>query len=449
MLAKYKIFFISLIIAPLIASGLTACKEDSAGNKNRPGFDSAENYISGILISLPESRAGEDVITGNGNDTDTEPDEIDGWEVIKTNRYDLSDLKEFDIKFDETTTVFVSQMTSSIPAFQNDDVTYAYSHIPNTEDATWEDGYNFTPSSTDTPLEWYKIGNGGTYHGGFSLYALLFPLENEIREKRNDDGSQITYSVMPDQRNREDLIKSDILGGFHSTAELFSRLRFRLFHMMSYIRVRLYVPVYDETTRTGFPENAIEYATLDNVTTEFGVEWRASISSDTDSPLLVPMKGDGKIFMYQHPLADGKDGHDLGLVKYKDFIGNYYDQGITGEYDKVRIYDFSVLLPMQKERANENDDTPSFLNTQFLNFYIRSSSGATTRYYFSQDLNGTTGTESSNTDENSGSVQIEQGKIQYLQLYVPRVGNKIVFVSAKVNPWKQRSTSLAMTQTPE
>lgn len=437
-------------ISILIITGfLTACTQSDVGEE--AFYNSEDNFISSITVCMAESEENE----SRANENEKHPEIIDGLRVIDPEDYDLSDIKEFNIEFDENTVVFVSQMTSTIPAFQNDEVTYAYSHIPNSDDATWEQGYNFTPGEGVVPLEWYKIGNGGTYHGGFALYAMLFPNEKQIRQKVASNGS-ITYNVMEDQRTLDNLMRSDILGAFHSTPTLFSRLRFKMYHMMSYLRVRLYVPVYDEITHTGFPEDAINYATVDHVSPDFSVEWSANRSSDSEGPALVTIRGDGTIYMYQHPLKAGTEEHEMAWVKYKDFIGdNYYDQGITGDYDRVRVYDFSVLLPMQTGGNSEDENDLGFLSTEFLNFFIKTSSGATTRYYFKQETTITSDAQDASSDGNSGnetstgSIQIEQGNIQYLQLYVPRVGNKLIFMNAKVNPWKHRSTKVTLIPTPE
>ncbi|MCH5237877.1 MAG: hypothetical protein J1E95_08785 [Muribaculaceae bacterium] len=462
---KKQVYLFSVIVLGLLIS----CSDKIDDPQIYYGED---NYIVSLTVALPDRDLADSIDEEDSeNDSEIKGEDQEGneeeqeeeWKEINTEDYTLDDIQEFNISIDDNTTIFISQMTSDIPAFQNEDVTYTYSHIPNSEDATWEEGYNFTPSKTDVPLEWYKIGNGGTYHGGFALYAMHFPLEHEIRQKIAEDGTSITYSVMSDQRNLEDLMRSDVLGAYHSTATLFSRLRFKLHHMMAYLRVRLYVPVYDETTRTGFQEDAIESATLEHVTPDFGVEWSANRSSDSQGPKVIALSGDQTIYMYQHPKPEGQEEHKKGLVKYKEFIGNYYDQGIIGDFDKVRIYDFSVLLPEQKVEIDENGQDISFLSTQFLNFYIRSNSGALNRYYFTQEF--IPSTESSadkntidksdeggaksdiiNNDDASGALQIEPEKIQYLQLYVPRVGNKIVYVEASVNPWKQRTTKLALTE---
>ena len=242
---------------------------------------------------------------------------------------------------------------------------------------------------------------------------------------------------MEDQSTVEALKKSDILGAYHSTPAIFSRIRFRLFHLMTYVRIRLYVPVYDNVKNTGYRDGSLLYATLDNVTPDFAIDWNVSRSSDEQGPVVSPLSGDGQIKMFLHPLPDGQE-HEKTTIKYKDYLPDgYYDQGITGDYDEVRVYDFSVIIPKQKGIVDEDGKESNFTDTEFLNFYLRTNAGGTTRYYFKQSF-------SANTNEST--IEMNQGVFQYIQLYVPRVGNQVVFVGAKVNPWNQFRTDMFLQE---
>lgn len=443
---KNILSFTALLL--MVVSWCAACTEDTIEKEeNRVNGD---NYIDKITVSMSsrntqtteENEAEDDESDGDteGEGEAGEGKEPDDVEIIDPYDYKIDDLIPYDLKFDSRSVIFVSQMTSETPAFQNDDVIYAYSYIPDSEDANWDDGYNFTPSGSDNPLEWFKIGNGGTYHGGFSLYALHFPLETSLRQKTGPDGT-IRYSVLQDQSTVEKLMKSDILGAYHATPTLFSRLRFRMHHLMTYLRIRLYVPVYDGELHTGFGDGALDHATLDHVTPDFAVEWSANRSSDTQGPAIVALSGDDSIIMYRHA-SDGI----VRKIKYKQFLrDNYYDQGITGDYDYVRTYDFSVLLPLQRGSVDENGEETNFLGTDFLSFYIRSNSGILTRYYFTQSLGG----NPDNNSDSSNTVEVGEEVFQYMQLMVPRVGNKMIYVGSVVNPWSQRQTSIVLKPTEE
>ena len=375
-------------------------------------------------------------VTGIGVSLATRSSDDNGGEDDKS--FDLDELIPYSLTFNENTILQISQQTRTINPFQNEDVTYDFAYIPGSEGASWDNeaSYNFTPYKMDDPLEWNKIAEGGSLNGGFALYCMYFPIENKLREKEGEYGAT-NYYVMADQSTVENLKKSDILGAYHSTPTIFSRIRFRLFHLMTYVRIRLFVPVYDVEKNTGYREGALQYATLNNVTPDFAIDWSAIRSSDTQGPAVSPLAGDGEIKMYQHPLAEGKTEHEIVEIKYKDYLRDgYFDQGIDGDYDKVRVYDFSVIIPNQRGTVGEDGKESNFTSTDFLNFYLRTNSGAITRYYFNQAF-------SANTNESM--LEMNEGIFQYLQLYVPRVGNQVVFVGAKVNPWNQMGTNMLLT----
>lgn len=377
------------------------------------------------------TRTDEDLEEGNDKEGDDNDDPSDD--------FNLYDYIPFTISFDNNTPIFVSQQTETMPAFQQDDVIYTYSLMEETDETSWEEGYNFAPDDEDDPLEWYKILAGGTNKGLYTLYALYFPKETKLRQTEVD--GQIRYSVMQDQRgpsndpyNPINLIKSDIFGAYHATGLLFTRLRFRLFHLMTYLRIRLYVPVFDVNSKTGFFPEALMSASLDHATPEFAVEWSTLGTSDASAPAISPLEGDGEIVMYQHPLDPEAEPIE---IKYTDFIPKgYYEQPIEGDYDKVRVYDFSVIMPMQKGSIDESGQEINYSETDFLKFNLKSNSGASVNYYFNQSLSA---------NSTGSNLDLKQGNFQFLELYVPRVGNKILLVSGNVNPWLHRTTSVVMT----
>lgn len=424
-----KISYPHIYLSAALALLLGACAQESD-----PVVPSPVGGLSVEIASHPvvTTRADDDGDTPDDGDDPVNPDD-------DYKNFDISELIPYTLKFDENTIVQVSQLTRDISPFRSPDLTYDFSYIPGT-DATWEDenSYNFAPYFQDDPLEWNKIGEGGSLNGGFALFCMYFPIENQIREVR-DENEVINYYVMPDQRTLENLTKSDILGAYHSTPTLFSRIRFRLFHLMTYLRIRLYVPVYDDKKHNGYREGALQYATLDNVTPYFAIDWSAVRSSDTQGPPVSPVDGTGQIFMYQHPLPDGETEHPKRMIKYGDFLPDgYFDQGIEGDYDEVRVYDFSVILPNQKGIKDEDGKESNFTSTDFLNFFFRTNAGGTTRYFFNQAL-------SANTNEST--LEMNQGVFQYLQLYVPRVGDQAIFVGGHVNDWSNNGTNMMLQPT--
>lgn len=390
-------------------------------------------YLDKLAISISSITGKTSLSTRDGDEESGESQD----DVVGS--FNPQDYIPYTLTFNNESVVFVSQMTNNVPAFSNEDVIYSFGYIPGSENASWDDdnSYNFTPNDEKDPLEWSKIGAAQTYHGGFSLYALYFPMSDKINQVTSEDNT-IHYKVEQDQSILENLIKSDILGAYHSTEKLFTRIRFKMFHLMSYLRLRLYVPVYNDQLYTGFREGALESVILTNVTPEFAMNWTASISSDDQSPVVNALSGDNSIKMYQHPLEDGQSEHPIITVNYKKLLGEgYFDQGLSTDDDEVRVYDFSVLIPPQLGFVDNKGNPQPFTKKNFLHFYLYSNSGALKHYYFNQDF-------SANSTESN--LNLTYGNFQLMEIYVPRVGNKAISVSAKVIPWNQRSSNFQLSQ---
>ena len=442
MCKKTIISVLTFIFLALVMSGCSQ-EEVLQGGK---GTSSIVDRISIAVVSRgDEGETGEGInpyepdpdngdIAGNNNGGETKPEE--------DSELTDEDIKEllgmpYTLSFDENSVIFVSQQTEKVSPFQNQEGIYAYRFIEGNE-ADWEDDYNFTPLDMEDPLEWFKIGNGGSFRGGFALYALYFPNQSEISSKK--ENNKIIYSVQQDQTTLENLIKSDILGAYHSNPTLFTRLRFNMFHLMTYLRIRLYVPEYDPGSKTGYYDNALISANLDNTSTDFTIEWSTIRSSDTEGPAISPLAGEGTILMYQHPHPKDKPREPI-QIRYEDFIPKeYFEQPIEGEYDSVRVYDFSVIMPMQLGSKDENGKDLAYTQTNFLNFILQSNSGAENKYIFNQTL----------TANSTGSnLQLTQGIFQYLELYVPRVGNKVIYVKGNMKPWLHHTTNVPLHSSDE
>lgn len=426
-----------LSVAAILGLSLESCEVDS----DAVGGRDDSNVVKGIAAFIV-SRA--EASTGEGSDNGDEDSAGD------STGFDIDALIPYTLKFNASTVLQVSQKgPGSLMPFQGIP-TYDYQYIPSYKEPedgdAWSDPncYNFTPSMNSEQLEWNKIIEVGSVSAAYPMYCLYFPGENQIRQARADN-DMIYYYVHKDQSSLEKLRASDILGAYHSTNQIFERIRFKLHHLMTYLRIRLYVPIYDDTKHTGYREGSLLYATLDGANPNFTIEWTYVLA--TEDPLrIVPLAGEDKITMYQHPLPEGTTQHPLVEIPYKKYLrSGYPDQGITGDYDKVRVYDFSVIIPPQL--TNKEGGTGSFADEQFLNFYLRTNAGGTTRYYFTQDNKGIMNTDQDNDkdkneDKDQNVLDLNQGVFQYLQLYLPRVGNQIVFVGAQVNPWTHTHTDM-------
>ena len=404
-------------VAVIICMALASCAYDAEPITDTDAGDTVDN----IEITI-KRRAN----TDNTSDAD----------IYDEDYFDIDGLTPYSINFNNKRVIHISQNTPDITPFQREEDIFSYRFDSKlAEGSGWDidDTYNFTPYNQKTPLQWTRIG-ANSLDGGFQLFSLHFPLEEKVSLSKDEYGG-LRFKVMEDQSTLDNLQRSDILGAYHSMDKLYQRLRFRLHHMMTYVRIRLYVPVFDQQKNTGYREGALLSATLNNVTPEFAIEWNAGRDPDTQGPKVSALSGEGEIKMYLHPLEDGMTEHPVIELNGEYLRDGYFDQGLNGEPDKVRVYDFSVIIPEQRGTVGEDGQESNFTSTNFLNFAFRTNSGAVTTYYFNQAF-------SNNKDDSQ--LDMTQGKYQYLQLYVPRVGNKIIYLGATVKPWNHNGATMVL-----
>lgn len=323
-------------------------------------------------------------------------------------------------EFPPSTLLYISQLSNiSEPNFKEDakNNLYVFQYVKNPE-ANWDENYNFERKEGSDTLTWTKIKQTGSVGNGFSLYAMTFP------------GNKITFKVNKDQTgsgndpyDQDNFNNSDILGAYHATSTLFTRLRFNLFHLMTYLKVTLYVPDYKDNTNeggqssySGYKEGALEAGYVLNAYENFTIEWRANRSSDTEAPLTYGTGNSTSIKMYMHePVNDV-----ISLNNVKD----YFENSLLSE-DTVRAYNFSVLFPAR----SETDKT-----TISLCFFLRNIDNQMKYYYFESGQITT------------GFYSPVQGTLQQLYLYLDRNDNSAILVGAKILPWGNSSTDMTVTE---
>ena len=332
--------------------------------------------------------------------------------------------------FEEGSLLYISQMGTTLdPDFSATPGTenlYVYKYSKN-DAATWEEEFNFKAEDTGDkyPIKWADVQQRGPVGNAFSLYALHFPVDNNVKWEVQTD----QRGPADDRYSPENFLKSDILGAYHATSALYTRMRFRLYHLMVYLRVTLYVPVYKQDANgqgySGFDENAFLYAVTKNVCSDFKIEWRTNRSSDTDAPLTntATSAKNRTIYMYAHP-------SNRQPKRITDFqVKEYYDKS-ESDTDDVRVYDFSVLIPGQ----DINDP-----NSNLLQFQLRSpgdnGGDQVKNYYFARNQ-----LVSGHTD-----FGLTQGTLQHLSLYLPRTGNNTIVVGANILPWTDARTEMTVT----
>lgn len=329
-------------------------------------------------------------------------------------------------EFDENSILYFSQMGTIVdPNFtdESEDASpylYEYRYYPDSE-ASWEEGYNFKNILPRKAFDWEIVPELGSVGNAFSFYAMYFPVDNRIRQ-----------GVETDQTNIDNFKKSDIMGAYHASSALFTRLRFNLFHLMVYLKVTIYVPVYEDAVSgdnfqtSGFDADAVRAAYLMNAYTDYSVGWRVNRSSDTEAPYTTANTSNSaprsNIKMYLHEVND-QVIEDFPVKEY------YTETNLTT--DNVREYTFSVIFPAQSFGDN------------FLCFGLENPVNKELRYfYFSGNQIKITDTGS---DVNN-AYSLTQGTLQKLYLYLPRNTNDAILVGANILPWKDSLTDMTVSK---
>lgn len=457
----------------------------------------------GILMAgcttydLPDTNSGED------GEPETGRNEIVYSVSATTSKLDIDsqgdsmdDIEPLHSSFNEGDVIFISQMTPTmLPTFpsnatQNSNISnlYPYRYTPN-PDATWTEDFNFV--SINNPIEWGVIRQNGSIGNGFSFYAMYYP------GNKNSDGlfSPIENLSVEEWQNTmewDELLKQDVLGSYHSTSSLFSRLRFRFFHLTTCLHVIVYVPVAerDNTTGhfTGFDEWA--FAGGDNkgtqtswggggaarwplgqpgvwvgpgtasssnataLTRNYRIDWRTTQSSDNEPPTVLPgVMGSngstsyirGNICMYPFPqYLKRYDDPETDNKYMKEMPLSYFtgDPNDDGKVEKVRYYEFIAFVP------------PQSLPDLVLFFRLRQAGVGNAEIGPWKD--NTTNWEGApyttfklnkaNFRPGYTDVRFEPNTLMDIEVYLPRTGSNVVTLKADVVDWGNTFTQMPLPE---
>ncbi|MCH5224586.1 MAG: hypothetical protein J1D77_01255 [Muribaculaceae bacterium] len=389
-------------------------------------------YITISLIFLCIGCSGEDQPGGKADMNEGEVKEVGIQLLSRAEAPGMDDLEPGEAKaivtddsfFTPGSILYISQMGSdnnSNPNFSNPDENaspymYQYEFYEN-EAADWDEGYNFEAVTGRKSIDWRAVKNLGSVGTAFSFFAMYFPESESPIFYVNSD--QTGAGDKPYDQTR--FKQSDILGANHATDALFTRMNFRLFHLMTYLKVTLYVPVYKETvvgdnmSYSGFEPGALTGAYLLGGSTQFNIEWRANRSPDTEAPLVQSGTTSTPIKMYMHQQEEDDQSITIN-------VGDYY-QDSEDPTDEVAAYNFSVLFPQPSANANVQ-----------LCFPITSKDGNVKYYYF----------YTNNVITSTGKLNLVQGTLQQLYLYLPRKVNETILVGAKILPWGTSSSDMTV-----
>ena len=237
---------------------------------------------------------------------------------------------------------------------------------------------------------------------GYIFFSMYFPQDNKVR-----------FNVESDQSEIENLRKSNVLGARHTTDAIDSRLRFRFYHLMAFLNVSLYVPIYDETTNSGFLDDALEEGVVLDINRLFNINYSADVGADqAPSVKLQENAYLENVRMYIHPESE------ITEINVSDFYP--YAENPT---DKVRKYTLSAIFPAG-QNIQEGD---------FLRFQLHTPGGSLKKYVFSASIQNIT-------------LQIEKGSVTQLGLYLPRNENNTIVINAEILDWNHCSSEMNLVE---
>lgn len=399
----------SLIVIVFLAL-LTSCSNDDVEAKS----DALEQQVTSIPVLCQPSKVASGI--------ETDEDETMGKVIHK--QFKEGDKLFFSQNISEGRPNFTNPYNENPPLY-----VYEYKEAEEEERATWDDGYNFKCPDGMKPFDWNKAASLGSVGNVFQFYAFHFP--------NNPNNNEIKFEVQSDQTDLNNFLKSDILGAYHATSSLHTRMRFRLFHLMVYLKVTLYVPVYEskvsdqmppesdqmppEYEYSGFDKGAVKGAFVMNAYTNFDINWNAKRSSDTEAPIVQSSDNKTNIKMYGHE-ADEDETTTLNVKEY-------YANSLI-ETDKVREYQFSVLFPPSEEYNDNNG------KSNFLCFVLDTPHENERKYYYFSTSQKVDGAE----------ISFTQGTLQELKLYLLRGTNQTILIGANILPWKEAGTDMTLTE---
>ena len=331
---------------------------------------------------------------------------------------------------------------------------YKYYYYPQYP-TEWEDepkglgGYNFFAKNPLTDeegvkMEWEAIQAWGYDVNGFTFYAMYYPIDNELN---------LDFRVPVDQRNIDDLRRANFIGAYHSSSSP-SRLRFKLYHLLCYFKLTLYVPVFNDNDvdekgnkiRTGFPADAIQDVQLLDVLTDFDINWYANPTTDT-APVTAAVKSSERndVYMFLPPLTKEFYPDTDGLPPVVNLkTSSFYrpdDEGYNPDAtDLCWKITLSALIPAGQDFTADDPNYPGMVWTDknFIRIHMRQNIGEVPKSYV---FNGNPKGELGGHLTTDSDLTIAQGGIQHLSLYIPRYGAAAVLVGANVNDWKYRENN--------
>lgn len=312
----------------------------------------------------------------------------------------------------------------------------------------WDDqpnglgGYNFFPKTLGEKMEWEDIQEWGYDNNGYALFAMYFPYDNRF----NSD-----FRVASDQTDINNLRASNFIGAYHSSSSP-GRLRFRLYHLMCFFKLTLYIPIFNDqdkddkgnTIRTGYPADALQDVQLLDALTQFNINWYTNISSDhAPTTTATNLTDRSNIYMFIPPLYSEFYEESEGLPPIVTVpLSTFYSPSELEElykddpnpYDtcwKINVY---AILPAGQNYDQNHPEFPglTWTDKNFIRINMRQNIGEVPKSFV---FNGNTDPVQGGHLTGNSRLNIVQGGLQHLSLYIPRHGAAAVLVGADIIDW--------------
>lgn len=266
--------------------------------------------------------------------------------------------------------------------------------------------YNFRPLGGRGFL-WSELKISTGY--GYIFDAVVFP---HFQKYKN------TVSI--NQNKSEEFLASDILMAHHvqGSEDVGKKVALKFFHVLSMLKIDIYVPKYDAATNTGFPKDSLSDVVLPNLYTKFKFDASSSVSSDAAPTVTTEKENQATISMLSLD--------DAGLTKIEE--GNDSGKG-EGEAHNCYIYHYAAILPVQAIGDN----------TELIRLKLKTKDGISKAFSYKPKPAG--GSQS--------NISFEAGKITNLKLAINEEGNKAFLIKAEVQPWEDARTDMSLEKEEE
>lgn len=322
------------------------------------------------------------------------------------------------LRFNEGDRIRVAYTTveNQTPDFETDGKYYEYERDEEkSNDGKWYYKYAFTPYENNG-FRWSDLpvyGNSYVLEAAFYPCAYdpdFFVAKDSKGDNIKDDEGNNKNTVPVDQHGTDNnghkiLKKTDLMLAHHRkhVSEYGNEIELKFRHVFSMINVSLTVPIYDQTTYTGFPEpesdTDIPKGCLTNLRTEFAANYHASVSSD--DIIQVSATGDAVNEIVMCPAS----------------------YNVDSETEKTITYHYLVIIP--KQQIDASGEKP------LLRFYMKDAADKNVTYRFTP---------------NNTSIMLEQGYVTQINLILPRKSTNPILVSATLAPWTQAYSDMILEE---